>query len=120
MAKTKSPTNKQRNGATVAPPPSLPQIHDVLTMPEAAAYLRVSEADMLRLAQMQDVPARLIGKEWRFLKSALDDWLRTPAKPGSREAILSVAGLWKDDPYLEEELKEIYKRRGRPMTEDGE
>jgi hypothetical protein len=29
-----------------------------------------------------------------------------------------VAGSWKDDPYVEEELKEIYKRRGRPMTED--
>jgi hypothetical protein len=31
--------------------------------------------------------------------------------------VLSVAGAWKDDPYLEEELKEIYRRRGRPMIE---
>ena len=62
----------------------------------------------------------MVGDGWRFLKSALQDWLRTPPERGSREAVLSVAGAWKDDPYLEQELKEIYQRRGRPMTEDGE
>jgi hypothetical protein len=51
------------------------------------------------------------------LKSALQDWLRTPPPKKSKEAILALAGAWKDDPYLEEELKEIYNRRGRSMTE---
>jgi excisionase family DNA binding protein len=92
---------------------------DVLTLAEAAAYLRVPEAEVILLVQQQDLPGRLIGAEWRFLKSALQDWLRTPPPRGSKEAVLSVAGAWKDDPYLEEELNEIYKRRGRPMTEDG-
>jgi hypothetical protein len=32
---------------------------------------------------------------------------------------LQAAGSWKDDPYLDDMLKEIYQRRGRPMTEDG-
>src|SRR5437867_3705060 len=40
---------------------------EVLTLAEAAAYLRVSEADVVRLAQQQDLPGRLIGTEWRFL-----------------------------------------------------
>jgi excisionase family DNA binding protein len=91
-----------------------------LTLTEAAAYLRVSEAEVVRLVQQQDLPGRLLGTDWRFLKSALQDWLRTPPRRGTKEAILSVAGAWKDDPYLEEELKEIYRRRGRPMTEAAE
>src|SRR6267378_756115 len=97
-------------------PPAMP---DVLTLAEAAAYLRVPEAEIVRLVQHQGLPGRLLGDEWRFLKAALQDWLRAPPARGSREAVLSVAGAWKGDPYVEEELKEIYKRRGRPMTEDG-
>jgi hypothetical protein len=29
-----------------------------------------------------------------------------------------MAGGWKDDPCVAEELREIYRRRQRPMTED--
>jgi excisionase family DNA binding protein len=93
---------------------------EVLTLTEAAAYLRVSESDLMRLVHDQSLPGRRFGTEWRFLKSAIQDWLKTPPKPGSREAVLSTFGAWKDDPLVEEELKEIYRQRGRPMTEDGE
>ena len=96
------------------------ELSDVLTLAEAAAYLRVSDEALLRTVGVGGVPGRLIGGEWRFLKAALQDWLRTSPKPSSREALLSVAGAWKDDPYLDEMLKEIYRQRGRPMTEDGE
>jgi excisionase family DNA binding protein len=92
----------------------------VLTLAEAAAYLRVPEDEVVRLVRQQELPGRLLGTEWRFLKCALQDWLRAPPPKGSKEAILALAGAWKDDPYLDEEVKEIYKRRGRPMTEDGE
>ena len=37
----------------------------------------------------------------------------TPA--GGKEAQLAVAGAWKDDPLVEEELREIYRRRGRSL-----
>lgn len=93
---------------------------EVMTLMEAAAYLRVSEDAVLHLVRNQDLPARLLETEWRFLKAAINDWLRAQPKQGSREAVLSTIGAWKDDPFLEEELKEIYKRRGRPMTEDQE
>ena len=93
---------------------------EVFTLSEAAAYLRVTEADFLRLVHDQALPGRRFGTEWRFLKSAIQDWLKTPPKPGSREAVLSTMGAWKDDPYAEEELKETYRKRGRPMTEDEE
>ena len=51
---------------------------DVLTLAEAAAYLRVSEPAVAQLVADQAIPARKIGGEWRFLKRALDDWLRFP------------------------------------------
>src|SRR5689334_6511594 len=95
---------------------SADQFGEVLTLSEAAAYLRVSDADVVRLASSHEVPGRLIGSDWRFLKSALQDWLRTPPPRPSKEAVLACIGAWQDDPYLGEMLKEIYKRRGRPMT----
>ena len=48
---------------------------DVLTLAEAASYLRVPEEELLRLAEQRDVPAQRIGDEWRFLKRALGHWL---------------------------------------------
>jgi excisionase family DNA binding protein len=93
----------------------------VFTLSEAAAYLRFSEADVLRLVHDQGLPARRLANEWRFFKSAIQDWLRTgPPPQGSKEVWLSLAGVWKDDPYVEDELKEILKRRGRRMAEDEE
>jgi excisionase family DNA binding protein len=92
----------------------------VLTLAEAAAYLRVPEADLLQLVNQREIPARQIGGEWRILKPALQDWLRGSLPKPSKEAVLALAGAWKDDPYLDEMLRDIYKRRGRPMTEEGE
>ncbi len=91
---------------------------EVFNLSDAAAYLRVSEAELLCLVTDQALPGRQFGREWRFLKSAIQDWLRTPPKRGSREAILSVAGAWKDDPLVEEELKEIYRKRREHLVEE--
>jgi excisionase family DNA binding protein len=51
--------------------------HDevVLTLGEAAAFLRVPEDAVLALADKDALPAQKIGEEWRFLKRALADWL---------------------------------------------
>ncbi|SRR6266849_4739019 len=88
---------------------------EVLTLPEAAAYLRVSAADVLRMVRGQGLPARRIGDEWRFLKAALQAWLGlAPAQRG----LLSHIGALKDDPFREEMLQEVYARRGRPETEE--
>src|SRR6266498_5218481 len=93
---------------------------EVLTLAEAAAYLRLPEADVLRLVDQQGLPARRLANEWRFLKAAIQDWLRvgTPSLQANKEAWMSLAGAWKDDPYVEEELKEIYRRRGCPPSSD--
>src|SRR5689334_18238018 len=74
---------------------------EVLTLAEAAAYLRVTAADVLRLAREQGLPGRQVGTDWRFLKPALQDWLRGP-RPKTNEAFLALAGASKGDPDLEE------------------
>jgi excisionase family DNA binding protein len=85
---------------------------EVLTLAEAAAYLRLPEADVLRLVDEQSLPTRQLGIEWRFLKAAIQDWLRCgpPPKP-SKEAQLAVAGSWKDDPTVDDLREEIQKWR---------
>src|SRR5689334_23086711 len=88
--------SQSRTKPRKTPPPVVPATAEVLTLAEAAAYLRVSEAEVVRLVQQQDLPGRLIGTEWRFLKPALQDWLRASPPPGSGEAVWSVAGAWKD------------------------
>jgi excisionase family DNA binding protein len=94
---------------------------DVFTLAEAAAYLRVSEADVIGLVHSQSLPGRFIAGEWRFLKSAIQQWLATgePTPETRKAAQLAIAGIWKDDPHLEDMVEEIYRRRGRPITEDG-
>jgi excisionase family DNA binding protein len=93
---------------------------EVLTLAEAAAYLRLPEDEVVRLVHQQGLPGRLAATEWRFFKGALQDWLRTPPPNPSKEAVLSRVGNWKDDPDLEGMLKEVHRRRGRPMIEEGE
>jgi excisionase family DNA binding protein len=115
-------TRKKPEPAPLPPPAAndAPALGEVLTLAEAAAYLRLSEADVLRCVQEQGLRARQLGSEWRFSKAAIQDWLRTgpPPKP-SKEAQLAAIGSWKDDPHLDEMLKDIYRKRGRPMTEKG-
>jgi excisionase family DNA binding protein len=88
----------------------------VLTLDEAAAFLRLPAVEVLRLIREQDLPARRIGTDWRFFKKAIEEWLSQPPSKANKEGIWAFAGAWKDDPHAEEMLKEIYRRRGRPMT----
>jgi excisionase family DNA binding protein len=92
---------------------------EVLTLAEAAAYLRLPEDEVLRLVDDQGLVGRQVGAEWRFLKSAIQEWLRAPPPRGSKEAMLAAAGAFKDDPDLLAIVEEIYRKRGRPITEDG-
>ena len=65
--KTKRRTSRSRlNG----PLPEAADTTQVLTLTEAAVFLRVSEAALLRSATLQEVPGRKIGNEWRFLTTA--------------------------------------------------
>ena len=95
-------TKSTRKSATVANQNGMPgadNVGDVLTLSEAALYLRVGEVDVIRMVQTQGLAARQIGKEWRFLKSALQGWLAGAPAKSSKQALLNLAGKFKDDPY---------------------
>ena len=93
---------------------------EVLTLAEAAAYLRLPEKDVLAAAS-QGLPGRLVSGEWRFFKNAIQQWLSVsqPTAEMRKAALLAAAGAFKDDPDLEDIVEEIYRRRGRPITDDG-
>lgn len=91
----------------------------VLTLAEAAAFLRVTEAALADKTAAGEVPAQKIGGEWRFLERALVDWLyaagpvngASRAEPGSKEAVLKVIGIFRDDDDLDARLADLRTRR---------
>ena len=86
---------------------------EVLTLEEAASYLRVPTDVILPMIEADGLPARQFGADWRFYKVALQAWLgAAPAKRG----ILNHIGRIKEDPYADKMLREIYARRRRPET----
>jgi excisionase family DNA binding protein len=89
----------------------------VLTLAEAAKFLRVKKSALQKMVDEGRVPARKIGNEWRFLRSALEGWLT--GKSDSRNAFLEQAGAFRDDDTLMPMLEDIYKTRGRSII-DGE
>ncbi len=50
----------------------------VLTVKEAAEYLRLSEMTILRLANQGLIPGAKIGRQWRFAKDAVTGLLKHP------------------------------------------
>ncbi len=48
---------------------------EVLTLDEAAAYLRIDADELAALAGRSEIPGRRIGEDWRFHRPALDAWL---------------------------------------------
>lgn len=50
-------------------------LHPVMTLREAASYLRLRTAEVVTLAESGEVPAFKVDGKWRFLKSALDEWM---------------------------------------------
>ena len=64
--------------------------HSVLTLREAASYLRVTPSTLEKWAAEEEVPAVNIDGRWRFPKTNLDEWLAEKAS-GSREEDKNVA-----------------------------
>ncbi len=49
--------------------------HSILTLREAAAYLRIPQSTLADLAEANEVPGVSLDGRWRFPKNSLDDWL---------------------------------------------
>src|SRR5919199_3336346 len=81
----------------------------VLTLDEVAAYLRLPKELVERLAAQGQIPGRRIEDTWRFLRAAIDDWLRSQ---DSRTLLLQQAGAFADDDTLAQIRSAIYSQRG--------
>ena len=88
---------------------------NVLTLEEVADYLRLPREIVERQAVHGQLPGRKIEDTWRFLKAAIDEWLRSH---DSRVILLHQAGSLADDDMLAQLRTEIYAARGRPETEE--
>ncbi len=54
-----------------------PEIQDqILTVEEVAAFLRLSTATIYRMALAGEMPAKRVGRSWRFSQTLIDEWLR--------------------------------------------
>jgi excisionase family DNA binding protein len=89
---------------------------DVLTLSEAAEYLRMNEAQLESLLEDSDMPGKRIGNEWRFSRTGLQNWLSSPRHESGMKKVLAMAGQFKDDPFLDEIVREAYRRRGRTSS----
>ena len=48
--------------------------NDYLTIPEVAAYFRISRSQVYKLAKKPSFPAVKLGKQWRINKEELNKW----------------------------------------------
>jgi len=120
MATAATPSKSARGKKPTASKPVSNATAEVLTLAEAADYLRVSTDETLRLVSEQGLPGRRTSDDWRFLKNALQEWLKQPERLGGPTALLALAGKFADDPFLDQIVEEAYRQRGRPVVESHE
>jgi len=48
----------------------------ILTLDEVSTILRVDKATVYRMARKKRIPAAKVGRQWRFDKNRLDEWLK--------------------------------------------
>lgn len=60
--------------------------HSVMTLREAAAYLRISPSRLETMAQEGQIPAFLIDGRWRFARNSVDEWLNMQSLQKEMEA----------------------------------
>lgn len=48
---------------------------EILTVEEAAEYLRIPVSTVYRLAQQGRMPACKVGRQWRFFRPKIQQWI---------------------------------------------
>ncbi len=49
---------------------------ELMTAEETCRYLKVTQRTLYRYLQNHQIPAFKLGKEWRFVRSDLEQWIR--------------------------------------------
>lgn len=54
--------------------------NDILTIAEAAEYLRLGKRSVYKLANAGQIPAKMVLNKWRFEREALREWVKQSGK----------------------------------------
>jgi len=54
--------------------------NDILTIEEAAEYLRLGKRSVYKLAKAGKIPAKMVLNKWRFDRESLREWVRKAGK----------------------------------------
>jgi excisionase family DNA binding protein len=94
---------------------------DILTLEEAATYLKLPKRVLEEQVDLGTIPGRNIAGHWRFFKPTLNQWLsEEPSKKkelSSKELFLSQAGVFANDPTFPQLIEQIYANRRRLDSE---
>lgn len=82
-------------------------VSSIMTIREAAQYLKLNYMTIYKLAQQGKIPASKIGGNWRLKKELLDEWIAE-----SSRAFLGKVLIVAQDQNLREKLKEAIKEQG--------
>ena len=58
--------------------------NEVMTLDELSIYLKIAKSTLYKLVQEDRLPGQKIGKQWRFGKQGIDQWLAEGGLQGSR------------------------------------
>jgi excisionase family DNA binding protein len=53
---------------------------ELMTLAETCQYLKITPRTLYRYLQTRRLPAFKLGKEWRFVRSDLEQWIRDQTK----------------------------------------
>ncbi len=53
----------------------LDNLPEIMTITEAAQYLRISSSSLYKLAQDGRIPCQKVGRHWRFSRPAIQEWI---------------------------------------------
>jgi len=69
----------------------------ILTLKEVAQYIKLNERTILKMVNKQEIPAKKIGNQWRFILSKVDEWLTREIKQVDTS---DLNALIKSEPHI--------------------
>ena len=105
---------EQAQAYYAATPFAIALTNSTFTLEEAAMYLKLPIDAVMQQADQGLLPGRKINNTWRFLRAAVDNWLRNS---DGRQTLLQQAGVFAHDESLAELRRQIYEQRGRSEIE---
>jgi excisionase family DNA binding protein len=80
----------------------------ILTIREVANYLKLPVSTVYRLVERQEIPGNKVGRQWRFQRGLIDEWL----KQRSQEKTTTILVV-DDEEMVRGVLSEALEGRGR-------